>query len=64
MKNKEIEEKYIKKLNDIKESHKKYYDNEVIHRQFDKVLIELLNELGYKKTTEIYEKESKKFWYA
>lgn len=64
MKNKEIEEKYIKKLNDIKENHKKGYDNEVIHGQFDEVLIELLNELGYKKITEIYEEESENFWYA
>ena len=64
MKNKEIEEKYIEKIKEIKKQHKKYYDNEVIHSQFDELVLELLKELGYKKIVELYEKESVNFWYS
>lgn len=60
----ELEEKYIEKLNKIKEGHERYYDNEVIHSQFDALLLELLKELGYQKIVELYEKEEMNFWYA
>lgn len=59
-----VEEKYIRKLRKIKKQHGRYYDNEVIHGQYDEILLELLKELGYEKIVKMYEKESENFWYA
>lgn len=60
--NKELENKYADKL---KKVYEKYLnDNEMLHIECDYILIQFLNELGYTKIIEEYEKIEDNFWYA
>ena len=70
MKNKEIEQKYLKI---IEELNKKYgatdewsdiVDNEGYHGEWDELITNFIKELGYKKIAKEYEKADRFFWYA
>lgn len=62
-----LDEQFAEKLKAIK---KEYFDPpggidpEVGHIKVDAILIELLKELGYAQTIEIYESISDRFWYG
>lgn len=57
-----MEEKYIKQMQEVFEKYKN--DNEALHGMCDIILTKFLNELGYKKIVELYDKISENFWYA
>lgn len=70
--NKELLDKY---KNKIKELNEKYLykdksgkidckDEEIYHAEFDEIITDLLDELGYTEITEQYRNYSEFFWYA
>lgn len=67
--NKELEEKYVKIIDDINTKHglKSFtspVDNESYHSELDQVLTDLIRELGYNKIADMYDEASEYFWYA
>ena len=67
MKNKELEEKYLKVIEKL---NKKYFVgrymtySEEYHVEWDDLIIEFLKESGYKKIAKKYEKATNNFWYS
>ena len=70
MKNKEIEQKYLRM---IEELNKKYgandewndiIDNEGYHGEWDELITNFIKELGYEEIAKEYEKADRFFWYA
>lgn len=67
MKNKEIEEKYLKMIEELNKKHRVkqgQVDNESYHGEWDDLIVEFLKEIGYKKIANRYEKAMEYFWYA
>lgn len=52
---KEIEEKFLYNVSGV--------DEVELHIQMDKVLVDLIEDLGYKKIVEEYKKAEEHFWY-
>lgn len=67
MKNKEIEEKYLKIIEELNKKHhikENQVDNESYHGEWDDLIVAFLKESGYKKIAKRYEKAMEYFWYA
>ena len=65
--NKEINEKYLKEIDEINEKHVKndyVVDNEGYHCEMDDLLENLLKELGYEEIVKKYNEASSFFWYS
>lgn len=71
--NKEIENKYILKINELNKDYIKYdkddnseycLDNENYHLELDNILLKILIELGYIEIVKMYERAEDHFWYS
>ena len=65
--NKEINKKYLTKIDEINKRYVKndyVLDNEGYHIETDELLVNLLKELGYEEIAEKYNKASDWFWYS
>lgn len=62
--NKEMENKYIERMNESLKINRD--DNEDLHIEFDRLLLDILEELGYKEIVKLYDKTSAEitFWHA
>ena len=61
---KDIEQKYLKKMKELDKDFKKFGDNESYHIDYDDLIIEVLKEVGLEKLAEVYAKASENFWYS
>lgn len=67
MKNIDLEEKYLKIIQELNKKHRvkeNQVDNELYHDEWDDLIVEFLKESGYKKIAKRYEKEMEYFWYS
>ena len=63
MKNKEIEQKYLKMIEELNKKYE-YMDEECYHADFDELIKKFIKDLGYEKIANEYEKAEANFWYA
>lgn len=61
---KDIEQKYLKKMEKLDKDFKKFGDNENYHAEYDDLIVEFLEEVGLEKLAKAYAKASRYFWYS
>lgn len=59
---KQLEKEYCQKIKELKDL--KDIDREQYHVVCDDLLVELLERIGYKNLTKLYQEEQEYFWYA
>lgn len=69
--NKDLEELYKYKIKEINKEFIRIYedeeyctDNETYHIELDDLLLNLLNDIGYKELVKMYSEAKKYFWYS